>query len=81
MTVDPKRGEIPLAEATLSEHEFLVYKYKLPPHLQFGFSTFMGMTERQVERFSRLDIFVVHSEAFPKFMKYLERFGNQSFFC
>jgi hypothetical protein len=76
-SVTPDLGEIPLKEADLVSQKFLVFRYKLPKHLQYGYSDF---TEEKLMRFASMDIVVVHSEDFETFLDKLRTHGEFSFF-
>jgi hypothetical protein len=70
--VDPRTGEIPLDRVTLQQVPHLRFEYALPPSLQpHPDPNELGrlLQDRLLERFQRLQIVVIHSEAFEAFLR------------
>ena len=68
--VDSANGEVPLAKASISERQALVFEYALPRHLQFApLDTGSAYSEGLGDLFTRLHILVVQSQHLPEFLR------------
>ena len=63
-------GEIPLAKASISERQALVFEYALPRHLQFApLDIGSAYSEGLGDLFTQLHILVVQSQHLPEFLR------------
>ena len=72
--IDPVSGEIPFSKADLTEQPQVLYEYPLPRHLQ-AMPLFPEVAKEggELELFSRMHIWVVHSGHFAEFLNGIAR--------
>lgn len=73
-------GEIPWERATLTQVPFLVFQYPLPKRLQYSPGDLVStlLTRNGLEMFTRMHVFVIHSENFPSFLAGVGGWGIQN---